>query len=41
MRKTYTSVEYAAPAEYRAQLQARDAEWRRHLGNARFVELLK
>jgi|LauGreDrversion4_2_1035121.scaffolds.fasta_scaffold11798_8 tripartite-type tricarboxylate transporter receptor subunit TctC len=41
MRKTYTSVEYVAPAEYRAQLQARDAEWRRHLGNARFVELLK
>ncbi len=41
MRKTYTSVEYLSPSDYRVSLQKRDADWRKHLGNPRFVELLK
>lgn len=41
MRKTYTSVEYLGPRDYREALQKRDGDWRRHLSNARFVELLK
>ncbi len=41
MKKTYTTVKYMGPVEYRAYLQERDKSWRSYLANPRFAELLK
>ena len=41
MRKSYTSIEYLGPAQYRAALAERERDWQRHLGNPKFRELLQ
>jgi tripartite-type tricarboxylate transporter receptor subunit TctC len=36
MRKTFTSVEYLSPAQYRAALLERERDWQKHLANPAF-----
>ena len=40
MKKTYTSIQYLAPADYQKLLDEREREWRRYLGNAKFIEVM-
>lgn len=41
MKKTFTSIRYLPPAAYQTMLVEREADWKRHLSNPKFLDVMK